>query len=156
MRENQRGREKTKKEKEKRKERVKEKEREKNSWRKKREKERRNEKKKREEGEVAHGLAATTGNTGSLATARGGSRQWSAPGGGEGRSDVTPRSSGYGDVTATYICRSEIPSRIYAKHQYRQESKYGSTWCIIHSNILVQLQSYHQMWHNITWILHHR
>ena len=32
---------------------------------------------------------------------------------------VTPRSRGYGDVTATYIRRSEIPSRIYAKHQYR-------------------------------------
>ena len=46
---------------------------------------------------------------------------------------VTPRSCGYGDVTATYIRRSEIPSRIYAKHQYRQESEYGSKWCIIHS-----------------------
>ena len=32
---------------------------------------------------------------------------------------VTPRSRGYGDVTATYIRRSKIPSRIYAKHQYR-------------------------------------
>ena len=40
---------------------------------------------------------------------------------------VAPRSCGYGDVTATYICRSEIPSRIYAKHQYRQKSEYGST-----------------------------
>ena len=29
---------------------------------------------------------------------------------------VTPRSHGYGNVTATYIRRSEIPSRIYAKH----------------------------------------
>ena len=29
-------------------------------------------------------------------------------------------------------------------------------WCIIHSNIWVQLQSYHRMWHNITIILHHR
>ena len=47
---------------------------------------------------------------------------------------VTPRSGGYGDVTATYIRRSEIPSRIHAKHQYRQESEYGSKWCIIHSN----------------------
>ena len=37
---------------------------------------------------------------------------------------VTPRSRGYGDVTATYIRRSEIPLRIYAKHQYRQESEY--------------------------------
>ena len=34
---------------------------------------------------------------------------------------VTPRFHGYGDVTATYIRRSELPSRIYAKHQYRQE-----------------------------------
>jgi len=27
----------------------------------------------------------------------------------------------------TYIHRSEIPSRIYAKHQYRQELECGST-----------------------------
>ena len=47
---------------------------------------------------------------------------------------VTPRFHGYGDVTATYIRKSEVPSRIYAKHQYRQESEYGSKWCIIHSN----------------------
>ena len=40
---------------------------------------------------------------------------------------MTPRSGGYGDVTATYIRRSEIPSRIYAKHQYRKESEYEST-----------------------------
>jgi len=40
---------------------------------------------------------------------------------------VTSRSGGYGDATATYIRRSEIPSRIYAKHQYRQESECGST-----------------------------
>ena len=33
---------------------------------------------------------------------------------------VTPRSHGYGDVTATYIRRSEVPSRIYAKHQYNE------------------------------------
>jgi len=30
-----------------------------------------------------------------------------------------PRSRGYGDVTSTYICRSKIPSCIYAKHQYK-------------------------------------
>jgi len=36
---------------------------------------------------------------------------------------VKPRSRGYGDVTATYIRRSEIPLRIYTKHQYRQESE---------------------------------
>jgi len=40
---------------------------------------------------------------------------------------VTPLSRGYGDVTAMYICRSEIPSRRYAKHQFRKESEYGST-----------------------------
>jgi len=40
---------------------------------------------------------------------------------------VTPRSCRYGDVTATYIRRSKKPSRIYAKHQYRQESECGST-----------------------------
>ena len=39
---------------------------------------------------------------------------------------MAPRSRGYGDATATYIRRSEIPSRIYAKHQYRQESECGS------------------------------
>jgi len=44
-----------------------------------------------------------------------------------------PRSRGYGDVTVTYIRRSEIHSRIYAKHQYMQESEYVNTWCIIHS-----------------------
>jgi len=43
------------------------------------------------------------------------------------RGVITPRSGEYGDVTATYICRSEIPSRIYAKYQYRQESEYEST-----------------------------
>jgi len=47
---------------------------------------------------------------------------------------VTPRFHGYGDATATYIRRSELPPHIYAKHQYRQESEYGSKWCIIHSN----------------------
>ena len=41
----------------------------------------------------------------------------------------------YGDVTETNICRSKIPSHIYTKHQYRQESEYESTWCVIHSNI---------------------
>ena len=43
------------------------------------------------------------------------------------RASVMPRSLGYGDVTVTYIRRSKIPSRIYAKHQYRQESEYKST-----------------------------
>ena len=40
---------------------------------------------------------------------------------------MAPRSRGYGDVTATYIRRSEIPSCIYAKHQYMQESECRST-----------------------------
>jgi len=40
---------------------------------------------------------------------------------------VTPRSRWYGDVTATYIRKSEVPSRIYAKHQYRRESEYESS-----------------------------
>ena len=40
---------------------------------------------------------------------------------------VTPRSRGYGDVTATYIRKSKIPPRIYTKHQYRQELECGST-----------------------------
>ena len=40
---------------------------------------------------------------------------------------VMPRSREYGDVTATYICRLEIPLRIYAKHHYRKESECGST-----------------------------
>ena len=48
---------------------------------------------------------------------------------------VTPRSCGYGDVTAIYIRRSKISSHIYDKHQYMQESEFGSMWCIIHSNI---------------------
>jgi len=69
---------------------------------------------------------------------------------------VTAWSCGYGDVTVTYIRRSKKPSRIYTKHQYKKESEYGSTWYIIHSNIWVQLQSYHQMWLNIIRILHQR
>ena len=40
---------------------------------------------------------------------------------------MTPRSGKYGNVTATYIRGSEIPSCIYAKHQYREESECGST-----------------------------
>jgi len=35
-----------------------------------------------------------------------------------------PQPRGYGDITATYIRKSKIPSHIYAKHQYRQESEY--------------------------------
>ena len=40
---------------------------------------------------------------------------------------VTPRSRGYENVNATYIRRAKIPSHIYVKHQYRQESEYKST-----------------------------
>jgi len=40
------------------------------------------------------------------------------------KSVITPRFSGYEDVTATYIRRSEIPSHIYAKHQYMKKSEY--------------------------------
>ena len=36
---------------------------------------------------------------------------------------MTPQSRGYGDVTAMYICRAEVPLKIYAKHQHRQESE---------------------------------
>jgi len=39
---------------------------------------------------------------------------------------VTPQSHGYGDVTMTWIHGSKIPSCIYTKHQYMQESEYGS------------------------------
>jgi len=37
---------------------------------------------------------------------------------------TTPWFRGYGDITVTYICRSKIPSHIYVKYQYRQESEY--------------------------------
>ena len=43
---------------------------------------------------------------------------------------VTPRSLGYGNVTVTYICRTKIPSQMYAKHQYMQESECESTMII--------------------------
>jgi len=39
----------------------------------------------------------------------------------------------------TYIRMSKIVSHIYGKHLYRQELEYESTWCIIHSDIWVQL-----------------
>ena len=57
---------------------------------------------------------------------------------------ITPRSYGYGDVTASYIRRAEMPSRIYAKHQYRQESEYESTVIIYISAIIAQVYSYHR------------
>ena len=40
---------------------------------------------------------------------------------------MPPRSGGYGDAIAAYIRRSELPSHIYAKHQYRKESECEST-----------------------------
>jgi len=44
---------------------------------------------------------------------------------------VAPRSGGYGDATVTYIRRALVPSRMYAKHQYKtkQRSECGNTWC---------------------------
>ena len=41
---------------------------------------------------------------------------------------MAPRSRRYGDATATYIRRSELPLRIYAKHQYKQESEAEAQW----------------------------
>ena len=70
--------------------------------------------------------------------------------------NVTPRSSGYGNVTATYIRRSEITSRIYAKHQYRQESECGSKWCIIHFQHMITITELSPEVINITIILHHQ
>ena len=61
---------------------------------------------------------------------------------------VMPRSRGFGDITVTYIRRSEIPLHIYAKYQYRQESECESTRVIYISN--------HRVWYNITVILHHQ
>ena len=51
----------------------------------------------------------------------GGAKSLASPSKANARSDVMPRSRRYGDVTATYIRRSKIPSRIYAKHQHRKE-----------------------------------
>ena len=52
---------------------------------------------------------------------------------------VTSRSHRYGDVTITYIRRSEIPSCIYAKHWYMQESEYESTVVIYILAIITQV-----------------
>ena len=68
---------------------------------------------------------------------------------------MAPRSRGYGDVTATYIHRSELPSRIYTKHvqaRIRVRTHIGN----IHSNRKVQVHGYHRKWYNITGILHHQ
>ena len=69
---------------------------------------------------------------------------------------VTPRSGGYGDVTATYIRRLEIPSRINAKHHYMQELECGSTMIIYISAEITQVYGYHREWYNIIGILHHQ
>ena len=61
-----------------------------------------------------------------------------------------PGSCGYEDVTATYICRVKILSHIYAKHQYRKESEYGSTVVIYIPAITTQIYSYHRARYNIT------
>ena len=58
------------------------------------------------------------------------------------RKSIAPRSHGCGDVTATYIRKSKIPSRIYAKYQYMQESEYESTVYI--PAIITQVHSYHR------------
>ena len=50
---------------------------------------------------------------------------------------VTLRSHGYGDVAATNICRAEIPSHIYANHQYRQKSECESTVVVYIPTIIV-------------------
>jgi len=69
---------------------------------------------------------------------------------------VTSRSGGYGDVTATYIRRSKIPSCIYAKHQHRQESECESTVVIYILTEITQVHGYHREWYNIIGILHHQ
>jgi len=58
---------------------------------------------------------------------------------------VSPRSIGYRDVTVTYIRRAKIPSRMYAKHQYKQELKCGKDSDNIHSNNTVQLHRHHRL-----------
>jgi len=40
---------------------------------------------------------------------------------------IMPLSRRYRDITVTYIRMTEIPSHIYAKYQYMQESEYEST-----------------------------
>ena len=69
---------------------------------------------------------------------------------------VTPRSRGYGDVTAIYIRRSKIPSHIHTKHQYKQKIEGESTVVIYISTIIVQVYCYHRTWSNITWTLHYQ
>ena len=83
-------------------------------------------------------------------------RHFRGPGGGRGRKieirggNVTPWSHGYGDITATYIRRSKIPLRIYAKHQYRRESECESTVVIYIPTEIAQVHGYHREWYNIT------
>ena len=57
---------------------------------------------------------------------------------------VTPRPTGYGNATATYICRTKIPSHTYAKHQYSYELEYESTMIIYIPTYKVQAHCYHR------------
>ena len=70
------------------------------------------------------------------------------------RLNVMPRSHGYGDITATYICRVEIPSHIYIKHKYMQELEYRST-VVIYIPAVTHVHSYHRALYNIPRILDH-
>ena len=55
------------------------------------------------------------------------------------RRGVTPRAGGYRDTTVTYIRRAKIPSHMYAKHQYRQESEYRKSVVFQHYSTSTQL-----------------
>ena len=61
------------------------------------------------------------------------------------RLTVRPRSRRYRDFTATYIRREEIPSHIYTKNQYIQESEYGSTVVIYNLAIITLVHSYYKV-----------
>ena len=68
---------------------------------------------------------------------------------------LMPRSYGYGDATVMYIRCAKIPSYMYAKHQYMQKIRVQKHSGNIYSNKIVQIHSYHRVWSNIIWILHH-
>jgi len=72
---------------------------------------------------------------------------------------VTPRFHGYGDVTATYIRRSELPSHIYAKHKSttRNQSTHEAWYSYIcqHKKYTYKvITGYYKVLH-ITCVLHH-
>ena len=52
--------------------------------------------------------------------------------------------------------REEIPSHIYAMHQYMQESEYESTMVIYISVIIAQVHNHQREWYNIPRILDHQ